>query len=38
MPERMGVLPVVAIGNKAQERNLQNEDRLLWDKVHINKW
>jgi len=38
VPERMGVLAVVAIGYKAQERNLQNEDRLLWDKVHINKW
>ena len=38
IPERMGVLAVVAVGYKAQERNLQNEDKLLWEKVHVNKW
>lgn len=38
IPDRYGVLAVVAIGYKAQERNLQNEDKLLWDRVHVNRW
>ncbi|MBR3115283.1 MAG: nitroreductase family protein [Bacteroidaceae bacterium] len=38
IPEQMGVLAVVAVGYKAQERNLQNEDKLLWEKVHLNRW
>lgn len=38
IPENYGVLAIVAVGYKAQERNLQNEDKLLWNKVHVNKW
>lgn len=38
IPGRMGVLAVVAIGYRQQERNLQNEDKLLWQKVHVNQW
>ena len=38
IPEHIGVLAVVAVGYKQQERNPQNEDKLLWEKVHTNKW
>ncbi|MBP5361266.1 MAG: nitroreductase family protein [Bacteroidaceae bacterium] len=38
IPEQYGVLAVVAVGYKAQERKPQNEDKLLWEKVHVNKW
>lgn len=38
IPERYGVLCVVAIGHKAQERKLQNEDKLLWEQVHTGKF
>lgn len=38
IPERYGVLCVVAIGHKAQERKLQNEDKLLWSQVHTGKF
>lgn len=38
IPQNHGVLCVVAIGHKASERKLQNEDKLLWDKVHTAKY
>lgn len=38
IPQSKGVLCVVAIGHKAQERKLQNEDKLLWECVHTGKY
>lgn len=36
VPEHLRVLSIVAIGHKGMERKPFNEDRLLWEKVHIN--
>ena len=36
VPERFRVLSIVAVGHKGMERKPFNEDRLLWEKVHIN--
>lgn len=36
IPEHLRVLAVVAVGHKGMERKPFNEDRLLWEKVHIN--
>jgi len=36
IPDRLRVLSVVAVGHKGMERKPFNEDRLLWEKVHIN--
>lgn len=38
IPEKYGVLSVIGIGYKEKERKLQDEDKLLWDKVHLNKF
>ena len=38
IPENYCVLCVVAIGHKADERKPQNEDKLKWENVHINKF
>ncbi|MBO4611684.1 MAG: nitroreductase family protein [Bacteroidaceae bacterium] len=38
IPEEVRVLCVVAIGHKGAERKPQNEERLLWDKVHQETW
>ena len=38
IPENYCVLCVVAIGHKAEERKPQNEDKLKWENVHINKF
>lgn len=38
MPESYEVLCIVGIGHKADERKPQNEDKLLWEQVHINKF
>ena len=38
IPENLSVLCVVAIGHKADERKPQNEDKLKWENVHINKY
>lgn len=38
IPENMSVLCVVAIGNKADERKPQNEERLKWENIHIDRW
>lgn len=38
IPENLSVLCVVAFGHKADERKPQNEDRLKWENVHINKF
>lgn len=34
IPDELRIVCVVAIGRKGMERKPQNEDRLLWDKVH----
>lgn len=36
IPDHLRVLSVVAVGHKGMERKPFNEDRLQWEKVHIN--
>jgi len=38
IPEELSVLCIVAFGHKAEERKPQNEDRLKWENVHLNKY
>lgn len=38
LPESQQILCVVAIGHPADERKPQNEDRLKWENVHIDKF
>lgn len=38
IPDNLRVLNMVAIGHKAMERNPQNEDKLMWEKLHINQY
>lgn len=38
IPESLRVLSIVAVGHKGMERKPFNEERLLWDKVHINTY
>ncbi len=38
IPENLSVLCVLAFGHKADERKPQNEDKLKWENVHINKY
>mgnify|MGYP001141371682 CR=1 FL=1 len=38
IPLQMQVLSIVAVGHKAVERKPFDEDRLQWEKVHINKF
>lgn len=38
VPENLNCLCVVAIGHKADERWAQNEDRLKWENVHLNRF
>lgn len=38
IPEHLRVLSIVAVGHKGMERKPFNEDRLLWEKVHINSF
>lgn len=38
IPDNYDVLCVLAVGRKADERKPQNEDRLKWENVHINKF
>lgn len=35
IPEHLRVVSIVAVGHKGMERKPFNEDRLLWEKVHI---
>lgn len=35
IPEPLRILSIVAIGHKGMERKPFNEDRLLWEKVHV---
>jgi Nitroreductase len=38
IPENLCVLCVIAFGHKADERKPQNEDKLKWENVHLNKY
>jgi nitroreductase len=38
IPDNLCVLCVVAFGHKADERKPQNEDKLKWENVHLNKF
>ena len=38
IPEQLRVLCIIAIGHKGMERKPFNEEHLLWEKVHINKF
>ena len=38
IPENFNVLCIVAFGHKADERKPQNEDKLKWENVHIDKF
>ncbi len=38
IPDNLSCLCIVAIGHKAEERKPQNEDRLKWENVHIDKY
>ncbi|MCD7900475.1 MAG: nitroreductase family protein [Bacteroides sp.] len=38
IPLQLQVLSVIAIGHKAVERKPFNEEHLLWEKIHINKY
>ncbi|MCR4920686.1 MAG: nitroreductase family protein [Bacteroidaceae bacterium] len=35
IPDQLRVLAIVAVGHKGMERKPFNEDRLLWEKVHV---
>jgi len=38
IPEEWSCLCVLAVGHKADERKPQNEDKLKWENVHVNKF
>ena len=38
IPENLNTLCVVAFGHKADERKPQNEDKLKWENVHLDKY
>ncbi len=38
IPPHVRVLCIIALGRKGMERKPQNEERLLWDKVHRGQW
>lgn len=38
IPDNLSVLCVLAVGHKADERKPQNEDKLKWENVHIDKF
>lgn len=38
IPEDFSCLCILAIGHKADERKPQNEDKLKWENVHLNKF
>lgn len=38
IPAEYQVLSVIAFGNKEQEKSPFDEDKLLWDKIHLNKF
>lgn len=38
LPENVSVLCVIGFGHPAIERKPQDEDKLKWENVHLNKW
>lgn len=38
IPEPLRILSIVAVGHKGMERKPFNEERLLWEKVHVGKF
>ncbi len=38
IPDNYGVLSVIAMGYKAKDRKLQDEEKLLWQAVHVNQF
>ena len=38
IPENLSCLCVIAVGHKADERKSQNEDKLKWESVHLEKF
>ncbi|MBO4802273.1 MAG: nitroreductase family protein [Bacteroidaceae bacterium] len=38
IPEPLRVVSIVAVGHKGMERKPFNEERLLWDKVHVDQF
>ena len=35
IPDKFGVVCIIAVGHKGMERKPQNDDRLKWEKVHV---
>ena len=38
IPEHIAVLAIIAVGKKAEERKEFDENKLLWEKLHLNRW
>ena len=38
IPETMGILCAITIGHKDEERKPFDEEKMMWEKVHIAKW
>ena len=38
IPEKYGIVCIIGFGHKKIERKVQNEDRLKWENVHIDKF
>ena len=38
IPEELRVLSIVAVGHKGMERKPFNEERLLWERTHVDFW
>lgn len=38
IPETMGILCAITVGHKDEERKPFDEEKMMWEKVHIAKW
>ncbi len=38
IPANINILSIIAIGKKGEERKPFDENRLLWEKLHLNNW
>lgn len=38
LPQQLGVLSIIAIGHKDEFRKPIDEEKLMWEKIHIGKW
>ncbi len=38
IPDNMGILCAIAIGHKNEERKPFDEEKMMWEKVHIGNW